>query len=79
MADRVYLYGLYRLAVNGSTPTGVAGATGLLLDGQGTGRPGTDFVTSFGEKILAGPNMPVRAAARSLHHRVLPKARHVVR
>ena len=76
---RVYLFGRYRLAVNGSTPTGVAGATGLLLDGQGTGRPGTDFVTTFGEKILAGPNLPVRAIPRSPHHRSLPKALHVVR
>jgi hypothetical protein len=77
MADRVYLYGLYRLTVNGSTPTGVAGATGLLLAGQGAGHTGTDFVKTFGEKILAGPNLPVRAAARSPHHRALPKARHV--
>jgi hypothetical protein len=74
MADRVYLYGRYLLTVNGSTPTGVAGATGLLLAGQGAGHPGTDFVTTFGENILAGPNLPVRAAARSPHHRALPKA-----
>jgi hypothetical protein len=66
-AVRVYLFRKYRLVVNGSTPTGVAGATGLLLDGAGTGQPGSDFVRSFGRKILAGPNRPTssRAAQKS--------------
>jgi len=77
-AVRVYLFGHYRLVVNGSTPTGVAGATGLLLDGNGTGEPGTDFVRTFGKKILAGPNFPDPTAGRVAHHRSLPKTPHVV-
>ena len=51
---RVYLFNRYRLEVNGSTPKGVAGATGLLLDGKGNGQPGSDFVTNFGKEILFG-------------------------
>ena len=77
-AVQVYLFGHYRLAVNGSTPTGVAGATGLLLDGQGTGQPGTDFVTTFGKEILAGPNFPDPTAGRPAHPRSLPKTPHAV-
>ena len=60
-AHRVYLFAHYRLLVNGSTPTGVAGATGLLLDGKGNGQPGSDFVTTFGKSILAGPNVQISA------------------
>ena len=69
----VDLFRQYRLVVNGSTPTGVAGATGLLLDGRGDGRPGTDFVRTFGKGILAGPNLQAPAARRSPLHRSLAK------
>jgi hypothetical protein len=62
---RVLLFGNYRLLVNGSTPTGVTGARGLLLDGKANGQPGSDFVTTFGKKILAGPNAQVSHAKRS--------------
>jgi hypothetical protein len=57
----------YRLTVNGSTPSGVTDASGRLIDGAGTGQPGSDFVRSFGRKILAGPNRPTssRAAQKS--------------
>ena len=68
-AHRVYLFHQYRLLVNGSTPTGVTGATGLLLDGNGNGQPGSDFVTTFGKTILAGPNVQVASAERSPLHR----------
>jgi streptogramin lyase len=36
---------LYRLAVIGTGPTGVADTSGNLLDGQKTGHPGSNFVT----------------------------------
>ena len=68
-AHRVYLFRHYRLLVNGSTPTGVTGATGLLLDGRGNGQPGSDFVTTFGKSILAGPNAAVSLAKRSSFYR----------
>ena len=45
----------YRLTINGTGPLGVAGPTGLLLDGAGTGQPGSDYVTTFGRSILVGP------------------------
>jgi hypothetical protein len=75
-AHLVYLFAHYRLVVNGSTPTGVAGATGLLLDGRGNGVPGSDFVATFGKEILAGPNDPPRTSRRSLHVRHLPTTTH---
>jgi parallel beta-helix repeat protein len=68
-AHRVYLFRQYRLLVNGSTATGVAGATGLLLDGKGNGQPGSDYIQVFGSSILAGP-APAFAA------RTIPGARH---
>ena len=77
-AHRVYLFGHYRLEVNGSTPTGVAGATGLLLDGIGNGQPGSDFVTTFGNTILAGPDVQVANAGRAPLHRSLPKTQHAL-
>ena len=39
--------------VNGTTQTGVRGATGLLLDGNGN--PGSDYVAEINRKTLAGP------------------------
>jgi hypothetical protein len=71
-ADRVYLFGRYRLVVNGSTATGVAGATGLLLDGTGNGQPGSDYVKDFGPSILAGPHRATiaRTIAGAWHSRV---------
>jgi hypothetical protein len=61
---KVHLFHHYRLVVNGSTPTGVKGATGLLLDGKGDGQPGSDYVATFGKEILAGPNDPPAPAPR---------------
>jgi uncharacterized repeat protein (TIGR01451 family) len=52
----VYLFARYRLVVNGSTPTGLAGTSGVLIDGAGNGVPGTNYVRDFGPEILAGPN-----------------------
>jgi hypothetical protein len=75
-AVRVYLFRKYRLVVNGSTPTGVAGATGLLLDGAGTGQPGSDFVRKFGRNILAGPNPSSTAPAPSSSARKLSTGPH---
>ena len=50
------LFARYRLTVNGSTPGGVTDASGRLIDGAGTGQPGSDYVRTFGRNILAGPN-----------------------
>ena len=54
-ASRVYLFGHYKLVVNGKAPSGLASPSGTLLDGQGNGKPGSDYVKVFGPSILAGP------------------------
>jgi len=46
------LFRLYQLTVNGHSPSGVKNTSGLLLDGQGTGHPGSDFVTILSAKNL---------------------------
>jgi hypothetical protein len=33
------------LVINGTTPSGISDVSGRLLDGAGTGRPGSDFMT----------------------------------
>ena len=45
----------YQLTVNGMPPSGLTSATGVPIDGAGTGTPGTDFVRMFSGGILAGP------------------------
>ena len=45
----------YALTINGLAPDGVSGLTGVLLDGAGTGQPGSNFQAIFGREILAGP------------------------
>ena len=66
-ARRLLLRFHYQLTVNGSTPTGVSGTTGVLLDGKGNGQPGSDYVQTFGREIVAGPNLSAHPAA---HHPV---------
>ena len=53
----VYLYGSYQLTVIGTPPSGLSNTSGQFLEGQGIGHPGTNYVTTFGESILAGPDM----------------------
>ena len=48
------------LIVNGSTPAGVADASGNLLHGNGDGKPGNNYVA-----ILRGLSGPRRRARRS--------------
>ena len=64
--NRVYLYGQYQLTVTGTSPSGVSSSTGQFLSGAGAGQPGTNYVQSFGESILAGPNLdpPMSRVAR---------------
>jgi hypothetical protein len=42
---RLNVHHPYRLTVVGTAPSGVADTSGRLLDGAGTGRPGSDFTT----------------------------------
>src|SRR5262249_6137654 len=44
---------------------GVASPDGVLLDGRGTGVPGSDYVRIFGPSILARPHPPFPWATRA--------------
>jgi hypothetical protein len=44
----------YRLTINGTAPSGLTNSAGVLLDGAGTGQPGSNFVTSITSSNLAG-------------------------
>jgi hypothetical protein len=41
---RLNLHRRYELIVNGSTPTGITDTAGNLLDGDGSGKPGSNYV-----------------------------------
>ena len=64
-ANRLYLFAHYKLVVNGTPSLGLASPSGILLDGQGTGVPGTDYVNIFGPSILASPHPPFPGTTRS--------------
>jgi hypothetical protein len=50
------LHRFYELTVIGTGPSGLAGASGLLLDGAGDGSPGSDYVTSITGRDLVKTN-----------------------
>jgi hypothetical protein len=72
LAQQLVLRKNYRLTINGTTSSGLTNPEGLLLDGAGTGQPGSDFVTTVTKNNLAGSASQrpiaavVRARARSL-------------
>ena len=45
----------YSLTVAGTSPGGLTSASGMPLDGAGTGRPGNDYLANLGRKALANP------------------------
>jgi hypothetical protein len=50
------VYGSFVLTVNGTAPGGLRSASGVLLDGIGNGKPGSNFVQRFGQDAVAGPS-----------------------
>jgi hypothetical protein len=54
-SQRLNLHWTYTLVVNGKTPDGVTGASGIPLDGSGQGQPGTDFTAAITWRALAKP------------------------
>jgi hypothetical protein len=64
----------YTITVNGMAPNGLTSATGVLLDGANNGKPGSNFVLTFGSAILAGPASAAglnMALVRQLsHHKI---------
>jgi IPT/TIG domain len=54
LGQQLVLRKTYRLTVNGMASSGLTNPEGLLLDGAGTGVPGSNFVTSITQNNLAG-------------------------
>ena len=54
LGQQLVLRKTYRLTVNGTAPSGLTNPEGLLLDGAGTGVPGSNFVTTITQNNLAG-------------------------
>ncbi|MFI5459447.1 MAG: IPT/TIG domain-containing protein [Isosphaerales bacterium] len=73
-AQRLDIHNLYRVTVNGTTPSGLTSATGVPLDGQGNGTPGTNYSAVISPKTLAGPAPATQVAARktlAAHRRLI--------
>ena len=62
-AQRLDIHNLYQLTVNGMTPGGLTGVTGVPLAGQG-GVPGTNYVAVISINTLAGPAPGTRSVVR---------------
>jgi hypothetical protein len=69
-ASRLNVHWNYALTVIGTTPHGVTDVFGDLLDGAGTGQPGSDFQATItrrnlviGRSVLKVPKFSPRAAA----------------
>jgi hypothetical protein len=63
-ARRLDLHRRYQLVVNGSTPTGVADIAGNLLDGDGNGQPGSNYVVMLRGFGRNEPGRPFRKLIR---------------
>ena len=50
----ICLRGRFRLTLNGMAPGGIADLVGNLLDGDGDGRPGSDYAVTFREPAKSG-------------------------
>jgi hypothetical protein len=66
-SQQLSLYLRYTLTVIGDTPGGVTDAYGNLLDGAGTGHPGSNFVTFLNAHDLVFGGLFVRGPARPGH------------
>ncbi len=62
---RLNIHQSFVLTINGTGKTGLKDLQGLLLDGQGTGQPGSDYTTTITMKDLVSANPPKHARARA--------------
>ncbi len=53
-AERLNIHRTYKLTIDGSSSSGMASPAGVALDGAGTGKPGSNYVTSLTWRNLAG-------------------------
>ena len=73
----------YTLVVRGSAPGGLAGPTGVPLDGAGTGRPGGDYIVTFSgfgppptpSRSTVPPSQPLASAGTLAPHMIVPPFR----
>ena len=76
--NRLNVHRNYVIVVNGMAPSGLTSASGVLIDGNNTGHPGSNYETGFGRADLAGPASKAGSAAAAIikasHQRVSAKA-----
>jgi sugar lactone lactonase YvrE len=65
---RLNFHRRFVLKVNGSSSTGLKDSHGLLLDGQGTGKPGSDYVTNITASDLVPPDPPKHSRSQARDH-----------
>ena len=58
------LHLVYQITVNGMAPLGLTNTSGVLLDGQGNGQPGTNFVAILRGFGLDKPGVPFNKLIR---------------
>jgi photosystem II stability/assembly factor-like uncharacterized protein len=58
------LHRVYRLTVNGTAPTGLTNTSGVLLDGNGDGKPGGNYVAILRGFGLDEPKLPFNKLIR---------------
>ena len=58
------LHLVYQITVNGMAPLGLTNTSGVLLDGQGNGQPGTNFVAMLRGFGLDKPGVPFNKLIR---------------
>jgi large repetitive protein len=63
-AKRLPIFRKYMLTIDGTTSSSLANPAGLLLDGAGTGTPGSNHVTSVTWRNFAGQASQVQTLAR---------------
>jgi hypothetical protein len=75
LARRLSVSQIYQITVNGHAPSGLRNENGVLLDGNGSGSPGSDLVMRFSGQAsfngISGPGLlvPTGFAVRSLASR----------
>jgi hypothetical protein len=70
-SQQLDVHNRYQLTVTGTVPGGLVGSTGLPLNGSG--KPGTNYVTVITRSTLAGP-APAVMVVHGLHSKVRPSA-----
>jgi hypothetical protein len=61
-AQRLDIHKQYRLTVNGTTASGVRGASGSKLNAANVDSPGSDYVTTLDRKTLSGSSNGLTSA-----------------